>query len=279
MAPRDRRRPPTCQLRAACVRGAAGCLGIVLALVTSACLQRGLVQLARADDNEELMARIESHVATVHEELQEVFTRLCAPRGDPPNARVPYPSEQEVGDVNTPTCRALQDSGAESYYGHMNMLLVEAWLHKILRGLRLLAASELATLRPRAALLTVDDDGVLGGGIFVMQLLSDGALTNAAMMIGVHRMPRHKFHRAIGGQPPRLSVTNALVTRAVEWSRDRGFARLMVCPYAELPPRLRALGFLPTADPAPAYALGTLDMREDVCEEAALHVLELEPRR
>ena len=104
------------------------------------------------------------------------------------------------------------------------------------------------------------------------------SVTDAAMMIGIHRMPRHKTMRALGQQRPRISVTYTIVSRVVEWCKAHRIARLVACPYDELPKRLQALGFVKfvrVPDPARSYTLGTLELRADVCEDAALHVLDV----
>ena len=86
-----------------------------------------------------LQAQVEAHVALVHGELQEIVTSLCPT--DPP-LHVPSPWEQQPGEagqernVNVPSCDKLREAGLEAYYGNLNMLLVEAWLAKILPALR-----------------------------------------------------------------------------------------------------------------------------------------------
>ena len=114
-----------------------------------------------------LQAQVEAHVALVHRELQEMVTFLCPIE---PALRVPSPWEQQHGsrslgahDVNVPSCARLRETGLEAYYGNLNMLLVEAWLGKILRALQHVEA-------PKAELITLDADGLLGGAIFVQQL-------------------------------------------------------------------------------------------------------------
>ena len=152
------------------------------------------------------------------------------------------------GDLNVPTCDALRESGLEEYYGNLNMLLVEAWLGKIEPALR--AADELrpsavaALLRssPAAELLTLEADGVLGGGIFVQQLRRGGRSAPVAMMIGIHRLPRHKAMRRLLGRAPSVVITDAIVERVKAWCTARRVATLMVCPYQGLTERLQQLG-------------------------------------
>ena len=83
-----------------------------------------------------LQAQVEAHVARVHGELQEMVTSLC-----PTDLTLDVPSpwgQQQRGEagqernVNVPSCDKLRETGLEAYYGNLNMLLVEAWLAKIL---------------------------------------------------------------------------------------------------------------------------------------------------
>ena len=91
-------------------------------------------------------------------------------------------------------------------------------------------------------------------------------------MIGIHRLPRHKSLRVLTGRPPRLIVAEALITKATAWCISRPeIARLLVCPYGEVGPRLRALGFERVDDPLVRLRFGALELRADVCEEAELH--------
>ena len=106
-----------------------------------------------------LIERVEAHIRAVHAEIQELLTYACD------GGVVPSPYQQKQGDVDVPSCAALRERGLEEYYGNVNMLLVEAWLGKILPALR--------AAPPAAELLTVRSDGLLAGAIFAAQL--DGA--------------------------------------------------------------------------------------------------------
>eukprot|EP00966_Prymnesium_polylepis_P074417 1727179-Prymnesium_polylepis.1 len=118
-----------------------------------------------------LLARVELHIEVVHAELQQLFDRTCAPERV---VRVPPPAEQEQGNINVPSCAAFERVGLQSYYGNLNMLLVEAWQWKILPTLRAQQDSRRWWRRaPRSELLTVQSDGRLAGAIFVQQLLAD----------------------------------------------------------------------------------------------------------
>ena len=110
-----------------------------------------------------LRIQIEEHVALVHGELQEMVGSLCPTT---PPVRVPSPWEQEHGNVNVPSCGRLVESRLEAYYGNLNMLLVEAWLGKIVPAVQALEQAATA----KAALLSLPADGVMGGAIYVQQL-------------------------------------------------------------------------------------------------------------
>ena len=150
---------------------------------------------------------------------------------------------QIEGDVNVPSCAALKEIGLESYYANVNMLMVEAWVGKILPALRTLAVrdatspvtryNEIRTACARearpchvdthfatwtqagdagsdrdvvtASLLRVGADataaGDLGGAIFIAELRPDKSVDKSAekfaeeksaLMLGIHRTPRHK---------------------------------------------------------------------------------------
>ena len=222
-----------------------------------------------------LVQSVEEHVDRVHDELQQLFNDRCAPE---PPMELPHPRSQAVGNVNVPACSDIEASVGQ-YYGNLHMLLVEAWLHKILPTLLTHEAS--AVWLPHAALLHVHDDPVfvdgststLAGAIFVLQLRqASGWPSDAAMMIGIHRMPRHK--RGARGRP----VAGAIVERAKSWCNERHLRRLFVCPYQELKSRLELQGFaLSRATEEPATAalrFGNLALN-DVCEEGTLLVARL----
>lgn len=219
-------------------------------------------------------ALVEGHVALVHDELQELLDALCPTE---PALQLPSPWEQEQGNVNVPSCDRLVDTGLEAYYGNLNMLLVEAWLGKILPSLQAVESGA----RPSAELLKLQADGVLGGAIFVQQLRLPGpgaaagggqylALAPAAMMIGIHRLPRHKAMRQLRGRAPEVVVTDAIVAQAKAWCAAHRIPRLLVCPYTELRDRLRPLGFAPAPVEAGDYLFGDARVVGDLCEEAQL---------
>ena len=141
------------------------------------------------------------HIKLITAEIETVFIHFCQP-SDPLALHATFAS----GDVQVPSCAALRDAGIETYYGNLNMLLVEAWLGKILPSLQAVESGA----RPSAELLKLQADGVLGGAIFVQQLrLPTGAAAPAAMMLGIHRLPRHKAMRQMLGRAPGVVVTDA----------------------------------------------------------------------
>ena len=184
---------------------------VLTVAVAAAVLQRtragGAPQAqCRAGACSALQAQVEAHVALVHGELQEMVTSLCP---TDPALGVPSPWEQqreEAGqerNVNVPSCDKLRETGLEAYYGNLNMLLVEAWLAKILPALRRPLQRGKILQVPSAELITLQADGLLGGAIFVQQLrLPTGAAAPAAMMLGIHRLPRHKAMRQMLGRAP-----------------------------------------------------------------------------
>ena len=87
-------------------------------------------------------------------------------------------------------------------------------------------------------------------------------------------MPRHKRLRLRDGQSA-PTITTAVVEKVRGWCAARGLRTLYVCPYQQLPPRLRGLGFAPVADPPGNLRFGALRLREDLCEEAQMHVYEV----
>ena len=171
----------------------------VLAGVLAALLATPYLPGARTTDGWAVpTANVDAHLRSIHAELQTMLDRTCG--GE---ARVPSPWAQTEGDVHVPSCAALAKLGLERYYAILNMLLVEAWVGKILPALRALAAGDAGSDRDDvpADLITVRADGTaagdLGGAIFAAELradkpadVSDGQ--KAALMLGIHRTPRHK---------------------------------------------------------------------------------------
>ena len=252
---------------------------VLTVAVAAAVLQRtragGAPQAqCRAGACSALQAQVEAHVALVHGELQEMVTSLCP---TDPALGVPSPWEQqreEAGqerNVNVPSCDKLRETGLEAYYGNLNMLLVEAWLAKILPALRRPLQRGKILQAGKAELITLQADGLLGGAIFVQQLrLPTGAAAPAAMMLGIHRLPRHKAMRQMLGRAPEVVVTDALVAKVKAWCRAQRIERLVVCPYSELNARLQALGFAPAVKAGPAYLFGDTPVAGELCEEAGL---------
>ena len=240
-----------------------------VAVLLTAVLFRGAAIRREREHWEAIKRRVEGHIHLVHQQLQELLASMCP---SDQVTRVPSPWEQARGDINVPSCSALRDAGLEAYYGNLNMLLVEAWIAKILPSLE-------ARAQPRtsAELLTISADGEdPAGAIFVQQLQLGGAAVPAAMMIGIHRLPRHKAMRRLHGRAPAVLITDALVGRVVAWCTEHRIARLFVCPYAELRDRLRVLGFAPVASQTtPAYVFGEEPVWGTMCEEAQLYVHEV----
>jgi hypothetical protein len=227
-----------------------------------------------------LALRVEQHVGEMQEETLAMFAFVCEVYDATKHKKTFSPNEVQV-----PSCPAMVERGLERYYGNVHLLLAEAWRAKILGGL--LTWLDTPTLpapltaRPQADLLFSREprDGMIAGGIFAAQLLraSDGAFADAALMLGIHRAPKHKLMRHLGGRTPTVNVTNEIVTSAQQWAADRGFAILYVCPLegddGALRRRLTALGFRDVEDGqtvAEGYRLGKLALHEEVCEEAAL---------
>ena len=228
-----------------------------------------------------LKERIEKHVDLMHTQAHLMFMHFCRPT-DPESHKKSFAR----GEVSVPSCPELRDAGMEQYYGNVNLLLAEAWSYKILDE----TLTRLAPLsrRPAASLQIVREpyDSMVAGGIFVSQLFhsrdahdnGESVLADAALMIGIHRAPRHKMIRRLG-RTPDINVTNELVAAAQRWTIQQQLSTLLVCPLngdgGSLRARLVALGFVPeeeSASPVPRFRLGEQDLRNDVCEEAKLMV-------
>ena len=217
-----------------------------------------------------LRERVVTHIGSVHGELQHLVSSLCGS-----SARVPSPWEQLRGDVNVPSCAAMQEAKLEEYYGNLNMLLVEAWLGKVMPTLQKVRwYSWMPWDVPLSELITLRADGVGGGAIFVQQLGLDGGAASAAMMIGIHRLPRHKAMRQLAGRAPKTAIVPGVVNKVKEWCFQKGIETLLVCPYQGMGPKLQALGFKPLSDPPP-YVFGDEPLMGDVCEEAELHAFDV----
>ena len=224
-----------------------------------------------------LVTRVLAHVSTVRMAAHELFADVCG-------VNMPWSQTKATlgrDEVNVPSCDKLREAGLETYYGNLHMVLSEAWEGKVLRSLR-----GGRFLGP-ASLLTVEADGMLAGGIFVSGLRRpDFSRANAAVMIGIHRMPQHKaLRRQRGGggnatgddhRQPFTGVTPLLVDKAAAWSAAHRLPLLYVCPYGEIRERLGSLGFEPAVDallPAKPLLFGTLDLHDDVCEESSIMAL------
>jgi hypothetical protein len=228
------------------------------------------------------------HVKGIAIEVEEMFVNFCKPQDV---EKLRQKMKFARGDVTVPSCAGLKEANLETYYGNINLLMAEAWRAKVVGSLQALANEP---LKPAAELLVVREpsDGMIAGGIFITQLLdadAGGAPTDAALMIGIHRMPRHKMLRLSGEgmRMPAVNVTPALVESAQEWTRSLGLSTLFVCPLAgdagALRSRLGALGFRDATAPwmssdgrrheaalagGARYRLGRMDLINDVCEEA-----------
>jgi hypothetical protein len=227
-----------------------------------------------------LALRVNQHVTEMSEETLAMFAFVCEVYD-----ATKYKKTFSSNEVNVPSCPQMVERGLERYYGNVHLLLAEAWRAKILGGL--LTWLDTPTLpppltaRPHADLLFAREprDGMIAGAIFAGQLLraSDGAATESALMLGIHRAPKHKLMRHLGGRTPTVNVTNEIVTAAQQWTADKGLSTLYVCPLegddGALRRRLAALGFRDVADQqavARGFRLGKLALHEEVCEEAAL---------
>ena len=164
----------------------------------------------------------------------QLFLDIC----DPERALGDMLPDYSRAEVNVPSCEGLHASGLESYYGNLHILLSEAWEAKILASLRALTRKGSAS-QLRAELVTVHGDDTLAGAIFVEQLLVRGMPSRAALMIGIHRMPRHKAMRQLQGRLPSLNVTVALVEAVRAWCLgEPDIDTLLVCPYGGIEGRL-----------------------------------------
>ena len=242
---------------------------LLLALVLSAHCQP-------SDVVHELADAVMDHLKILADEAHDMFIHFCQP-SDPSKLTATYARDE----VEIPSCSALREAGLEGYYGNINMLMEEAWIAKIHTSLQFLSHQP-DLPQPAAELLLVREpaDGLLAGGIFISQLLQympDGyaVLSDVALMIGIHRTPKHKMLRHVGRQPD-VNVTQAIVQRAQQWAADKKLSALYVCPLegdgGALRARLADLGFR-DEDDAPDrghLALGNLALRGDVCEEAVL---------
>ena len=216
---------------------------------------------------EALAHRVATHVHTARRAAHQLFLDIC----DPERALGDMLPDYSRAEVNVPSCEGLHASGLESYYGNLHILLSEAWEAKILASLRALTRKGSAS-QLRAELVTVHGDDTLAGAIFVEQLLVRGMPSRAALMIGIHRMPRHKAMRQLQGRLPSLNVTVALVEAVRAWCLgEPDIDTLLVCPYGGIEGRLLEMGFATV--PSMRYHDHTLadqSLTTDVCEESSL---------
>lgn len=99
-------------------------------------------------------------------------------------------------------------------------------------------------------------------------------------------------------------MTDAVIESAQSWCASHSLSKLLVCPYAEVRPRLEALGFAPITDPPASLIVGhsaaspngggteaaaaaaaagggrggSLSLRDQFCEESTLHAFECAAR-
>lgn len=227
-----------------------------------------------------LTRRVEVHVKEMSDEVFWLFAYTCKAFDTSK-----YKQRFSRNEVQVPSCAEMKERGYERYYGNVNLLLAEAWRAKILDGLlHWLDTPELPpplTTRPKSDILFAREpqDGMLSGSIFVSQLLqvSDGMPADAALMLGIHRGPKHKLMRHLGGRKPQLNVTDAIVAHAQKWAEEQSFSTLYVCPLegddGRLRRRLEALGFSSFMEEEKIrkkYRFGKMNLHDEVCEEAAL---------
>ena len=168
------------------------------------------------------------------------------------------------------------------------MLMAEAWQSKIVPALQGLQNIKLqrssSPAEPDMQMVLVRepaDEDAVAGGVFVSQLIRwqdhQPQLARVALMIGLHRTPRHKSLRHLGLRPT-VNVTPAVVGQAQEWATSQRLSALLVCPLSgdggALRHRLKALGFRDAGsvvdDDLRGHTLGHLDLHTSICEEAAL---------
>lgn len=265
---------------------------LLLLLAVTASLARGKVQVEYEGEGppathhhdegrhswNSLSLAIVKHLKQVTQEIDFLFKHFCQPampHHDTPLERN-FEPRFEQDNVRVPSCAALRDAGLERYYGNINLLMAEAWRSKVIDQMRSLVHHH---SKPLVDLLLVREpaDEMVAGGIFVSQLMRDDKPASAALMIGIHRMPKHKMLRVTSrgyGMQPQVNVTDAIVTKAKEWLSANGLGPLVVCTLegddGQLRRRLVAHGFrnATEADGLKDYKFGRKDLLEDVCEEA-----------
>ena len=268
----------------------------------AALLAAAVGALDRTDDDrwKQLTHEVLIHVRGIGQELTDLFAGVCQPG---PEWKAEHKPSLTRYHINVPSCDAMRSLRIENYYASLAMLLPEAWRAKILDGLLKPMTDKPAALRPLAELLTISEpsDGLVAGGIFISQLLYDDVPSSAALMIGIHRMPRHKMlSRGQAPRQPEVNVTPGLVARAQEWVGLHGLRTLYVCPLDSdghaLRRRMLALGFRdmqrlastrhegqapnrlePGGLDTERLRFGVLALHGEVCEEAGL--LAYEPKR
>jgi hypothetical protein len=262
------------------------CVAVALIAAAAFLLRPGTPRPTHRTDLPLLRRQIDGHMERVNMELQAMFDRMCKP--NPPVSLPSIATQRAQSDglwnLNLPSCIEITTAELDPYYGNMFMLLIEAWRGKIIPTLEAMMEAPVER-QPQAALLTVDADGMRAGAIYVQQLHHQGQLTRTAMMIGIHRLPKHKMlkvDRAMGtiGRST-VVVTDKVIDRVRAWGLEHRMTRLIVCPYQEIKGRVRKLGFQPVDD-LDGFTFGELALKASksggVCEESSLYALALPDR-
>ena len=173
-----------------------------------------LLLIAYAHAPPPMLTTVTDHIHALAQETRGLFVHFCRP--DPATLAA---ASFTPGEVNVPSCAALRDAGLETYYGNINMLMAEAWQSKIVPALQGLQNIKLqrSPAEPDMQMVLVRepaDEDAVAGGVFVSQLIRwqdhQPQLARVALMIGLHRTPRHKSLRHLGLRPTDLLVGVAL---------------------------------------------------------------------
>lgn len=231
------------------------------------------------NDDDALTRAVIAHTDALAHEIRDLFVEFCRPT-EAVQAIKFIPGE--VPTLQLKSCATLRDAGLEVYYGNVNMVMAEAWHGKIIPALRSYAVLP-EPQRPASELLIVRESAhAPAGGIFVTQLRDARGerQLQIALMIGLHRMPRHKAMRHLSRETPSVVVTQEVVHLAQRWAVEQELPALYVCPLSgdggALRKRLAALGFRDRrrSDPYDHLlehaTMGELSLLAHVCEDAEL---------